>query len=465
MTSKKAKQGPLSHHTEEKGITRITVGGFKSITTEQSIDIKPLTILAGANSSGKSSMMQPLLLLKQTLEAPYDPGALLLDGPNVNFSQAEQLLAHGIDGHVADTFSVGIVLNEDSRVVTFLRKGEEGIFEVEKTIYKFFFGEYCIRLDMLSEELNKEILSYNERVALSSSDKLQKELAILISAIIRDQQPFILSQQRSFLDYTSKSDQTREHQYTSSSYLLKNITNSLHQMLHLPGFRGNPQRTYPLIPLGPNFTNFSGTFENYTASVISYWQKNKMQKTLHQLNQDLARLGLTNKVMARQVTSAHVELLVNRFLHNCDGAEDMVNIADVGFGVSQALPVVVALHIAEPGQLVYIEQPELHLHPRAQHTLAEILADAALAGKRVVIETHSDLVLSGIQTLVAEGTLPPELVKLHWFEQLSDGSTKITSADLDTAGAFGEWPEDFHTVILNAENRYLNAAEARLMGE
>ena len=220
-----------------------------------------------------------------------------------------------------------------------------------------------------------------------------------------------------------------------------------------------------MIPLGPNFTNFSGTFENYTASVISYWQKNKKQKILNQLNQDLARLGLTNKIVARQATSAHVELLVNRFLHNCDGAEDMVNIADVGFGVSQALPVVVALHIAEPGQLVYIEQPELHLHPRAQCAMAEVLADAAQAGKRVVIETHSDLVLSSIQALVAEGKLPPELVKLHWFEQLSDGSTKITSADLDKAGAFGSWPEDFHTVILNAENRYLNAAEAQLMGE
>jgi hypothetical protein len=64
-----------------QGITGITVGGFKSIATSQSIEIRPLTILAGANSSGKTSFLQPLLLLKQTLEAPYDPGPLLLDGP------------------------------------------------------------------------------------------------------------------------------------------------------------------------------------------------------------------------------------------------------------------------------------------------------------------------------------------------------------------------------------------------
>ena len=70
----------------EEGITRLTVAGYKSIEQEQSIEIRPLTLLAGANSSGKSSVMQPLLLLKQTLEAAYDPGALLLNGPNVKFT-------------------------------------------------------------------------------------------------------------------------------------------------------------------------------------------------------------------------------------------------------------------------------------------------------------------------------------------------------------------------------------------
>src|SRR6478672_5554642 len=76
-------------------ITSITVSGFKSIATEQSIEVRPLTLLAGANSSGKSSLMQAVLLLKQTLEASYDPGPLLLNGPNVRFTSAEQMLFHG----------------------------------------------------------------------------------------------------------------------------------------------------------------------------------------------------------------------------------------------------------------------------------------------------------------------------------------------------------------------------------
>ena len=144
---------------------------------------------------------------------------------------------------------------------------------------------------------------------------------------------------------------------------------------------------------------------------------------------------------------------------------DMVNIADVGFGVSQILPVLVAIIVAEPGQLVYIEQPELHLHPRAQVALAQVLADAAKRGVRVVAETHSSLLLLGIQTLVAEGYLSPELVKLHWFTRREDGVTEVSSAELDEAGAYGDWPEDFDDIDLKTQSRYLNAVDRIRFGK
>ena len=73
------------------GITRIAVTGFKSLAEKTEVEIRPLTVLAGANSSGKSSLMQPLLLMKQTLEAQFDPGSLLIDGANVKFTSASQL--------------------------------------------------------------------------------------------------------------------------------------------------------------------------------------------------------------------------------------------------------------------------------------------------------------------------------------------------------------------------------------
>lgn len=175
-------------------------------------------------------------------------------------------------------------------------------------------------------------------------------------------------------------------------------------------------------------------------------------------------LGLTWKVGARAIDDVSFEVMVGRLIHKkIDDSNDMVSIADVGFGLSQTLPVLVALLAAEPGQLVYIEQPEIHLHPKAQMAMAQILAEAANRGVRVVVETHSSMLLLGVQSLVAEGKLSPDKVKLHWFKRRpEDGVTEVSSADLDKAGAFGDWPEDFSSAEMDADIRYIHAAEAHL---
>ncbi|HRZ12200.1 MAG TPA: AAA family ATPase [Kiritimatiellia bacterium] len=111
-------------------ISCITVRGFKSVCTEQHLDIRPLTILAGANSSGKSSFMQPLLLLKQTLEAPGDPGALLLDGPNVRFTMAEQLLSRIAGKECQHDFAIKITLKDGQSLEAVFRREAGRGFEV-----------------------------------------------------------------------------------------------------------------------------------------------------------------------------------------------------------------------------------------------------------------------------------------------------------------------------------------------
>ena len=81
---------------------------------------------------------------------------------------------------------------------------------------------------------------------------------------------------------------------------------------------------------------------------------------------------------------------------------------------------------------------------------------------KIVAETHSTLLLTAIQTLVAKGELKPELVKLHWFQRdPKTRMTQVTPADLDENGAFGDWPEDFDDVILKTESAYLDAVEGR----
>ena len=451
------REGKLQPQSNSGGITRITVGGFKSIVQEQSIEIKPLTILAGANSSGKSSIMQPLLLLKQTLESTYDPGALLLNGPNVKFTLVNQLLSRTQEGKLVDTFHTGIDIdNQDLVRISFNQNKDNKGFDVKETEYGFDNNQFHVYVGMSIKEMRTNLLRYLRIIHDSQGySKTLRELmsrtdeitASVISEVVRDR--FFLTPGSLIISSSNDPIPT-----------MTSIRNHVRKMIHLPGLRGNPERNYPATAVG--FT-FPGTFETYVASIIEQWQTDGDKQKLAKLYNNLALLALTKKVVARRRNDVEIELLVNRFLQG--DKEDMVSIADVGMGVSQALPVVVALHTANSGQLVYIEQPEIHLHPRAQYAMAEVLADAAKEGKRMVIETHSSILLLGIQTLVAEGKLPPELVKLHWFTQQEDGSTKIDSADLDETGAYGDWPEDFASVTLHSESRYLDAAEARLMGE
>src|SRR5713226_7880054 len=98
------------------GITSISVAGYKSLAREQTIEIRPLTILAGANSSGKSSIMQALLLLKQTMEAPFDPGALWLEGSNLAFTATDQFFSRSPQGRPFEPLQVEIELSSGVRV-------------------------------------------------------------------------------------------------------------------------------------------------------------------------------------------------------------------------------------------------------------------------------------------------------------------------------------------------------------
>jgi predicted ATPase len=430
-------------------INKISVQGFKSIIDKQEIEIRPLTLLAGANSSGKSSIMQPLLLLKQTIEAPGDPGALLLDGPNVRFTQSEQLLSH-ISGKTAtNEFCVKMESSSEKKLEVVFKREPGAGFDVASMSYANGNQSLTIAPGMGHDEIIKILPPFLSKI-YADIQKREKEMK------------WFVYRERCFLAFglrglgpEAPEILFRPHGISPSEDFIPHLQN----MIHLPGLRGNPRRTYPKSAAGPHFP---GTFENYVASIISQWQATGDER-LSQLSLSLEEMGLTWKVKAEPIDDTQVELKVGRLVHSRrGGAHDLVSIADVGFGVSQSLPVVVALTVAKQGQLVYLEQPEIHLHPRAQRKLAHILKNASQRrGITVIAETHSSLLLKEIQTLVAKGELSSDIVKLHWVQRLDDGRTIVTSADLDKNGAYGTWPEDFDETELDAEKSYLDAVESK----
>ncbi|NJL32227.1 MAG: AAA family ATPase [Phycisphaerales bacterium] len=428
-------------------ISALTISGFKSIAKETRVEIAPLTILAGANSAGKSSVMQPLLLLKQTLEAPGDPGALLLDGPNVRFTSTGQLLSTS-PVQEPRSFSVEIHKTNGESLKTTYQQQNDG-FDVSEMVYiDKSQTPKVYRHDLEKQEILKNIPDWNVNVSKVINSRK------LIWSISRD---------RCFLLITAiEPGESKRNFFFLDTRLAPagKFVNHIRSILHLPGLRGNPQRTYPRRAT-ENLFLFPGTFDQYVASLVFNWQINKDDK-LDTLGKHLKSIGLSWKVKAEKVSDTEVELKVGRLPHSRrGGANDLVSIADVGLGVSQSLPVLVSLLAAMPGQLVYLEQPEIHLHPKAQIGLASLLCEAANRGVRVVVETHSSLLLRQLQMMVALENFSPRDIKLHWFHRDDQGITNLTTAELDENGAYGQWPEDFGDTELRLEQRYLDAVENR----
>ncbi|MCS7283092.1 MAG: DUF3696 domain-containing protein [Anaerolineae bacterium] len=415
-------------------LRRIAVEGFKSLRNLASIEFGDLTLLAGANSSGKSSLMQPLLLFKQSLEARYDPGRLLLGGPNVSLGTARETLWKG-----AETFTVILETKEGLFGELRFRPDQEGYsFLTAENIWGYGDCTLSLRADMAAEiqEAIQGLIRLFKKW-LSATLEFGKGVELNVSSY------------RGFLALAvgGNADWFPFLPWVIFGEIAKGT-------IHIPALRGNPQRRYPYTV--PEKQYFPGLFQDYVAGVITRWQERKSDQ-LTGLWNDLQHIGLTWKVEARRISDTEVELLAGRL----QTESDMVNLADVGFGFSQVLPVLVALRAAQPGQLVYVEQPEIHLHPNAQVKLADLLVQAALRGVQVVVETHSELILLGIQKAVAEGKLEPDAVKLHWFERDEEGVTHVQTAELDEEGTFGDWPVDFSDVALDAMGAYLDAAAQR----
>lgn len=104
--------------------------------------------------------------------------------------------------------------------------------------------------------------------------------------------------------------------------------------------------------------------------------------------------------------------------------EDMYAI-NVGYGVTYVLPIVIAILSAEPGALILIENPEAHIHPRAQAELMKLIMKAAKAGIQIIIETHSDHIMNGALVAIAQDSKNSDLVKAYFFERDEHTHTSV----------------------------------------
>ena len=347
-------------------------------------------------------------MLKQTLEAPYDPGPLKIDGPNVQFTEAEQFLSKLTDGKKTDRFQVWIETHKSNvfnTVRTTFRKGKNGIEIAEMTKENSGPDQTLSAkpLTLYPEMLPEKIKSLgNQDPAFKNFDIVKRSRCFL------------------YLGSSQYSSNLYEVTYGFGAYIFSTI--------HLPGLRGNPERAYKLSSTGPQYP---GTFQYYAASIIHEWQEKKDER-LKMIADELYTLGLTGQVGTKKIGDVGIELQVGRFLNDNKREADLVSIADVGFGVSQVLPAIVALIAAEPVTVglsrttrAYISIPARRSRWRGYWRMRR--NGVSVSSPRRTVH----YCFWGFKHLLQKENLPPELVKLALvFTEREDGVTDVSSVPM-----------------------------------
>jgi predicted ATPase len=119
--------------------------------------------------------------------------------------------------------------------------------------------------------------------------------------------------------------------------------------------------------------------------------------------------------------------------------------ANTGYGLTYAFPIVIALLLAGPDQVVIIDSPEAHLHPRGQSVMGRLLARFAAAGVQIIVETHSDHILNGIRCAVREKTIEANSTAIYFFKLPEDRKKEqqVFRLKIDAAGGIDAWPTGF----------------------
>jgi predicted ATPase len=201
---------------------------------------------------------------------------------------------------------------------------------------------------------------------------------------------------------------------------------------YLGPLREYPKRYYPISGDYPATVGIRG--EKATEVIYYHFKRKKDNfKTLEDL---VRKADFGDKIEIRTFDNVYSIIIHNPM------TKTGTNLADMGFGTSQFLPIVIQGLILDKGSTLIVEQPEIHLHPRLQAELADFLIKLKNADKNVLIETHSEHVILRLQRRIAEGKLSSDDVAIYYFDKTSQGS-HITEVKLNKNGTLQRWPKGF----------------------
>lgn len=426
-------------------LRRLSFQNFKS-WPEVDIEFGQITGLFGTNSSGKTSLIQFLLLLKQTKDATDRKTSLELNGPYVGLGvYGDMIHRHEVERPLA--WSLAIRRSKPLIIVDPTRKGAAVVanspeFEMS--------GEVATReQDPVATRLSYRV----GEMAFSLVSKGRGDRDFELFAEGGDFR-FIRNQGRPWqLPGPIKSyafpDQARIY-YQNASFLSDleaAYEEEIDNIFYLGPLRRYPQRDYLWARSRPQDVGREGerAIDAILAATAANELRNVKWKARLQPFQEMIAHWLREMQLVRGFRVEEIAPGSNRWQAHVqvrDGGTEAL-LTDVGFGVSQVLPVVTLLQYVPKHSTVILEQPEIHLHPLAQANLADVLINAAIHRKvQVLVESHSEHLLLRLQRRIAEGAVESDGIKLY-FCHTQRGVSKLEQLRLDLLGQIENWPEHF----------------------
>jgi AAA15 family ATPase/GTPase len=430
-------------------LTRLSLHGFKSWKSIEDMRLAPITGLFGTNSSGKSSIIQFLLLLKQTVESPDRSQALNLGDERSLVSLGtfhDAIHQHEKAGRLKSQLSWTLpkelkipdpeqknkTLFKDSNLGFRVEITENGTGRMIVTNMEYHFGGYTFSLKRKSEEETKYKLSAAPDTFRFSRRTPGRawELPAPVKCYGYPDQVKAYFKNAGFLaDFELAFEQLFSRVY------------------YLGPLRDYPKRQYTWAGAQPADMGHRGE-KAIDALLASRERGEKISRGKGRPRMSveeyvawwLSELEMIDALSVEAITkdSNLYQVWVQK-----SPKGSRVLITDVGFGLSQLLPVIVLCYYVPEGSTILLEQPELHLHPSVQSGLADVFIDAAKNRRiQIIIESHSEHLLRRLQRRIAEEEISRDNIALY-FCDISKGVSKLEHLQLNLLGNIENWPEDF----------------------
>lgn len=431
-------------------ITEFSLSNFKSFKQLDGFKINDLTIISGKNSCGKSSILQSLLLLKQTLTS-RGVEAIELDGEYLTYSNLKEI-AYSLPpiNRAKIKYSFKIKLNEEICYIDFsiVNRKYENHYLPDIDSFKTKILPINGRprsFNFLRPVLNKEdrSLFFHEKI----SNQTNSEIKITTKFI--NFLPYLLSVELN--GTSSKSGSASKKiipvplQMVCSNEVpyLEELNKFIRGIKYLGPVRATPKRAYvhfteaanDLLPSGENAAHVLWSRQNDT--VIFDGRKEKL---IDALNKCIEIVGLSQTISPSRIGDLIYK--INLSQNNCKGD---VTISDVGFGYSQLIPIILLCLLSKENDLIILEQPEIHLHPSSAANLADLFLRFIKDGRRVLIETHSSELISRLRLRVIESPEIKDKITISFVDadNISIDGAKVRQFNINEKGMFPVYPEGF----------------------